>query len=97
MHNNLIIHNIAVPAIPNVDYDPIPDPTVVTFPTFNPCVEFTIVDDQVLETLEYFIVDIAVLASGPASIADNDAIALLQDTDGRSMQCMHMYSSMKLS
>lgn len=76
--------NTAQPATPTADYNPVPNPTMVTFPTSNPCVTISIVDDELDEPLEYFNVIAMVTPGDPATIPDNDAIVVIRDEDCKS-------------
>lgn len=70
----------ADPATVDVDYDPIPDPQVITFPTNDPCVEISINDDREDEPTEYFNV-IATVLTGPGVINDPTATVFIRDND----------------
>lgn len=77
------LYSPASPATPGVDYDPIPDPTTVTFTTGNSiqCVTLDIIPDAEDEMSEQFVI-IAQPAGGSISIPDTSSDVFITDDDG---------------
>ena len=81
IHKLLLQSTVADPATSGIDYDPIPVPNTIQFPTANPCVLLNIMDDTQDEPNEVFQVVATVAQGDPATLPDPNVNVFICDDD----------------